>query len=570
DVVFVNNVPIVGINPPSSLTPRANLDFSSMRDDNGTGIAVDSSFVYLTASRAIAENGTVGDTRLYIGRYLDVTDDKGVPPTAQITSPTSGQTVIEGQTLTVTVDAADDVAIASVDVLANGQLVFTSTTIPYQAELNVPIGISTLTLGARAIDLGGNIGIASDVILTVIPDPGTTGIGTVVDSEGNPVDHATVKGPGGQTTTTLADGTFSLPGLPTTQGMISLSASAAVGRDLLAGQSRSVPSVPGGVTDLGTISLTAPAVHITAPTPGASLIQGTTAKVRVDVSDAAEIVSVDLLVDGQTIDTSSSTPSRFFLTVPTGVSTLTLGARALDAGGAIGFADEIVVNLIPDPGTTAVGTVVDEAGNPIGGAAVTIETGISIELIARRPLPKTAGPPPPGSPGLTGTTEPDGTFSIPGVPTVQGAIDAVASATVGSSFLSGTSRAAEPVPGAVTNLGTTVLQQRIGCVTGNLHYFVDRCNPTDRGPVTDRLDLIDQGGARVAELTPDLSGRFCADLRRNQPYFLLKKDYVDCTGQVVGCRAVLELTDPSSTNICSAGTSSCQDLGDISFFCGSS
>jgi len=54
------------------------------------------------------------------------------------------------------------------------QVVFTSTSAPYQFNLLVPTNISSLKLGATAVDLGGNVGTAPSVSVNVIPDPGTT------------------------------------------------------------------------------------------------------------------------------------------------------------------------------------------------------------------------------------------------------------------------------------------------------------------------------------------------------------------------------------------------------------
>ena len=58
-----------------------------------------------------------------------------------------------------------------------------------------------------------------------------------------------------------------------------------------------------------------------------------------------------------------------------GVSTLTIGARATDVNGAIGNAPDVVVNVVPDPGTTAVGLAVDGTGQPVAGATVSIASG---------------------------------------------------------------------------------------------------------------------------------------------------------------------------------------------------
>src|SRR3989442_9441872 len=75
DVFFVNGVPIINVSDPANPIPVAILDFRNFQDDNGTGIAADNNFVYLTAERGFGtENGTVGDTRLYIGQYLTIED----------------------------------------------------------------------------------------------------------------------------------------------------------------------------------------------------------------------------------------------------------------------------------------------------------------------------------------------------------------------------------------------------------------------------------------------------------------------------------------------------------------
>src|SRR5207248_2844906 len=154
DVKFVNGIPITDISDPTNLRARAILSFPQ-RDDNGMGIAADGSYVYLaTEHNNISKFGSSGDSRLYIGQYLAVGDNKGIPPTAVITSPAAGTTVIQGSTLPITVNAADDVAVAAVSFLANGQTIFTSTSAPYQFNLTVPAGPPILTLGATAVDLG--------------------------------------------------------------------------------------------------------------------------------------------------------------------------------------------------------------------------------------------------------------------------------------------------------------------------------------------------------------------------------------------------------------------------------
>src|SRR5262249_17518252 len=138
DVKFFNGIPITDISVPTSLQARAILNFTQ-RDDNGMGIAVDGTYVYLTTEHsALTKFGLTGDSRLYIGQYQTVVDNKGIPPTVAITSPLTGSTAIEGQTLPITASAADDVGVAAVNFLVNGQTVFTTTAKPYQFNFVVP------------------------------------------------------------------------------------------------------------------------------------------------------------------------------------------------------------------------------------------------------------------------------------------------------------------------------------------------------------------------------------------------------------------------------------------------
>ena len=53
--------------------------------------------------------------------------------------------------------------------------------------MTAPAVPGPLVIGARAIDFGGNVGVAGTVSVMVIPDPLTTVTGLVVDANGNPV-----------------------------------------------------------------------------------------------------------------------------------------------------------------------------------------------------------------------------------------------------------------------------------------------------------------------------------------------------------------------------------------------
>src|SRR5207249_2624770 len=114
------------------------------------------------------------------------------------------------------------------------------------------------TLGAVAVDLGSNTGMAQDVQISVIPDPKTIVIGRVVDANQNPVSGATLSTLGGVSGTTLGDGTFSISGAPTVLGNIIVSATSTDANGIrLSGTSAGVPPLRGGITDVGTIVVAA-------------------------------------------------------------------------------------------------------------------------------------------------------------------------------------------------------------------------------------------------------------------------------------------------------------------------
>lgn len=259
DVKFVNGIPITDVSTPTALQARAILNFPSpaFRDDNGMGIAVDSSFVYLaTEHGSVTRGGSNGDSRLYIGQYLPRQDLAGVAPAISIVSPANGTVLIQGGQVTITANAIDDVAVASVSFRVNGQLVFTTTTAPYQYTFTPAPGINTLTLGATAADLGNNVGTAVNVTVSVIPDPLTLVTGLVSDANNVPVSGATVTAPGGAQAITGSDGRFSIPGVPTVLGSIFVTATfTPPGQSALTGTSLAVAANRGGVTDVGTVQL---------------------------------------------------------------------------------------------------------------------------------------------------------------------------------------------------------------------------------------------------------------------------------------------------------------------------
>src|SRR5262249_13646029 len=211
DVFFFNGVPIIDVSDPANPIPRVVLNLSATQDDNGTGIAADGAFLYLTAqSGALTENGVTGTTRLYIGQYLALGDRAGGPPTVDGGAPVPGTPLVEGCPAPVRVTAVDDVAVASVSLLVDGAPAFADTSPPYEFAVTPALGATSITLGATATDLGFNACTAQPVVRSVAADPGTPVTGLVVDGAARPVGGASVSCNGVEQTTG-GDGHFSVP-----------------------------------------------------------------------------------------------------------------------------------------------------------------------------------------------------------------------------------------------------------------------------------------------------------------------------------------------------------------------
>gem|GEM_PF-1040669 len=440
DFFFTNDVPVIGLVDPASPLPIAFIDFSGFRQDGGSGIAADAKYVYLTAGQNFSDNQVSGDSRLYIGQYLDTEDTAGVPPTVSITSPPAGTSAIGSSHLPVTVQAADDVGVAAVDLLVDGQIVATDTFAPYNFNVGIPVGVSSISLGARAVDFGGNITLAQEVQVTVTPNQ-------------PPVVAITSPAPG-----------FSA--VETSTVLISVSASddvAVAAVDLLVNgqvvdtltaapydfsfvlpQGASTLTLGARATDVGGLTTLAPEVQVTvtanqppslsivSPAPGTTVVERASLRVTAQADDDLGVASVDFFANGSPVGTATEPPFSVVFSVPAGVTDLALGATATDVLGSQTSAAVVHLIVIPDPGTTAIGRVLDADGNPLVGADVRCV-------------------------GVQGLSAAGGNFSIANVPTVQGLVQCIA---FSGTNLSGRSAAVPAVPGGTTDVGDLFLGQQ--------------------------------------------------------------------------------------------------------------
>ncbi|HYM61375.1 MAG TPA: carboxypeptidase regulatory-like domain-containing protein [Thermoanaerobaculia bacterium] len=230
--LFVNAIPFAEITDPAHPQFRSIINLARFSDDNGTGIDADSAYVYLTAvsGNTGRDNGDFGYSSLYIAQYAATVDPASAYPTAHITSPADGSTVIIGTRVPVTVDATDDQAVASVALYADGAQVAVTKTPPFTTYFTVPAGISTVTLHDIALDWGNRAGQSQDVVLHVIADPLTTISGIVLDPNGAPIAGAQVSLLNRPIphVTTDATGRYSIANLSTIDGTYELYAAATI------------------------------------------------------------------------------------------------------------------------------------------------------------------------------------------------------------------------------------------------------------------------------------------------------------------------------------------------------
>ncbi len=346
DVKFVNGIPITDITDPTNLMSRAILNFPQ-RDDNGMGIAVDPQYVYLSTDQsAIEKFGTSGNGRLYIGQYQVTQDTKGIPPTATIVSPVAGSTVIQGSTISITVSASDDIGVAAVNLFVNGQSVLQDTVAPYVFYYPVPLGTTAFTVSATAVDFGGNIGASQTLTFNAIPDPDTTVIGRVVDGSHNPLAGFLVQVLS-QSTTSAADGTFSISGVPTIGGAITALTRGVGEGSVRVGTSTTVGPVPSGITNVGDIvTVSRPSIVVSSSGGAISVV---------DTSQNPPTVTPTVGVFGANGEGVSVTPdvSKAFVSYGNGIRVLDLtstppGAYLGDVTGASGLEASISTVMTSD------------------------------------------------------------------------------------------------------------------------------------------------------------------------------------------------------------------------------
>ena len=390
DVFFVNGVPLFEISDPANPVPKAIVNFTPprFRDDEGTGIALDSAFVYLTAGvGAVIENG-VSSTRsaLYIGQYRS---DDQTSPDVTIQSPPANHSVLEGSMLPVTVEATDNFAVASVSVLVNGQLQATTTTVPYQVSVPVPVGETSMVLTAQAVDFAGNLGTSSDLPVIILRDtdrpvvqltapvaPLVVPEGTVIQATATASDNVAVT----RVEFLLNDVIVATRTSPPYEAFITLPIGPTAFRFSArafdpAGNAGTAPEVVVNVT-----TDPPPTVRILTPVSGATFGEGSVFTVTYDATDNGAVLSTELrgLINGQVVYGDLTNQRTVQVQMPIGSALgglqFTLVALATDNLGQVGTSQPVVLNIEPEPAPT-ISFVTPVAGDTlVGGSTIRVGT----------------------------------------------------------------------------------------------------------------------------------------------------------------------------------------------------
>jgi hypothetical protein len=328
-----------------------------------TGVAANSRYVFRVGgdTRRTASQGT---SELTIIEYRSVVDAEGIAPSIAIASPASPATATEGALVELTVEAADDVAVADVQVTIDGRIAGAANVPPYRIPVRIPPASQPLTVVATARDFGGLA--TSSAPLEVLVNDDTT---VPVVSINAPASVAA----GGSFTVTVnaSDDT-------------GITAVTLLVNGLAAGTRMTAPytftlDAPGEGVDFGLdatatdhagntgsatqvrVTLTGdrpPVVRIASPAPAATLYTGSELVIHVTATDDLDDISlVEYLVNGQVVDTATRVefPAHYEgrYVIPSGVTALTLTVRATTDMGQIGHAPAMQFTVKPTSAASA-------------------------------------------------------------------------------------------------------------------------------------------------------------------------------------------------------------------------
>ncbi|WP_394175888.1 S8 family serine peptidase [Thalassotalea litorea] len=107
---------------------------------------------------------------VYQGVYVPEPDQDSSAPSVAITSPVHNQDVSDS--INVSIDAADNIGVTSVELYFRGNLFATDQNAPYEFNIDASnLAEGAKTLYARAIDAAGNVGESEEITVNLVSDP---------------------------------------------------------------------------------------------------------------------------------------------------------------------------------------------------------------------------------------------------------------------------------------------------------------------------------------------------------------------------------------------------------------
>ncbi|MCB1875956.1 MAG: carboxypeptidase regulatory-like domain-containing protein [Chromatiales bacterium] len=327
------------------------------------------------------------------GQIIDVavTVPVDLPPSVTISSPTAGASFLSGSVVPIVAAANDDLAVARVEFFADGVLVGSDSSAPYQIGATLLANGSPHVLGAQAVDSAGQRSAVASVSVDVVGDTVAPTVGFVSPANGSGfIEGTTVSVQAAANDNVAVDRVEFLVGgavfasdttAPYTASYPLASNLADSGPTPLTIVARAVDrSGNSAQANLGiTVLPDAPPSlgPVNVPASGTTRIEGTQIRFEYSASDDVAVAAVELLVDGVSVSTRTSAPYGFDLTLPQQADVggaISVTARALDTQGQSATSAAIVVNITSDQPPTVTLT------SPAAG--IDVVEGSTLNLVA--------------------------------------------------------------------------------------------------------------------------------------------------------------------------------------------
>jgi hypothetical protein len=176
------------------------------------------------------------------------------PPIVTLVSPVDGALRVVGETVVFKADITEDGLLVFVELSTDTGVSVNPAEPPFEVSVVIPSGVPEITFSVMARDAADNETIVTALVEVAEEDPLTTVTGFVVDPLGTPIAGVEVDALG-HISTTLVDGSFAIPTVPTILGPVQVMANVDLNGLILVGSSSSVIANRRGDTAVGVIQL---------------------------------------------------------------------------------------------------------------------------------------------------------------------------------------------------------------------------------------------------------------------------------------------------------------------------